>query len=350
MYGQTVPPPITQPANGLSLAFANTNVSCFGGNNGSVNLTPSFGTPPYSYAWSNGAVSQDLNNLFAGVYTVVVTDANGCTASITAQVTQPANALTSTLQFTNVTCHNGASGTATAGALGGTPPYAYSWSNGQSTSFVDSMVAGLYAVVVSDFNGCSSTQAFAITINQPPSAIALNVLITDNLCFGYATGAIDLTSFGGSAPYQYQWNNGSTSQDLQNLFAGTYTVAVIDHNGCLITDTFTVNQPPQSAVVTPVIGNVSCFGGNNGSVQITVTGPNPPFSYAWSNGAITEDIFNLVPGSYTNTITDAVGCVTSYTANVTQPAAPLSMVSVDTNVLCFAQNTGSIDLSVFGGV
>ena len=414
---------ITQPANALSLAFANTNVSCFGVNNGSINLTPSFGTAPYAYAWSNGAITQDLNNLFPGSYSVVVTDLNGCTASINALISQPANALSSTLQFTNVTCHNGASGTATAAGLGGTPPYAYTWSNGQTTSFVDSMIAGIYSLVVSDANGCTSNQAFAITqpapliiqsnninnlcfgqtsgsialnviggvlpysylwntgatqdsigglvaapyfvtvtddngctathsdtITQPPSAIALNVLITDNLCFGYATGAIDLTSFGGSAPYQYQWNNGATSQDLQNLTAGTYTIAVIDINGCLITDTFTVNQPPQSAVVTPVIANVSCFGGSNGAVQITVVGPNPPFSYAWSNGATTEDIFNLVPGSYTNTITDAVGCVTSYTANVTQPAAPLSMVSVDTNVLCFAQNTGSIDLSVFGGV
>ena len=414
---------ITQPANALSLAFANTNVSCFGGNNGSINLTPSFGTAPYTYAWSNGATTQDLNNLFPGSYSVVVTDLNGCTASINALITQPANPLASTLQHTNVTCHNGASGTATAAGLGGTPPYAYTWSNGQTTSFIDSLIAGIYSVVISDANGCTSNQAFAITqpapliiqsnnvnnlcygqtsgsialnviggvlpysylwntgatqdsigalaagpyfvtvtddngctathsdtITQPPSSIALNVLITDNLCFGYATGAIDLTSFGGSAPYQYQWNNGATSQDLQNLTAGTYTIAVIDINGCLITDTFTVNQPPQSAVVTPVIANVSCFGGSNGAVQITVVGPNPPFSYAWSNGATTEDIFNLVPGAYTNTITDAVGCVTSYTANVTQPAAPLSMVSVDTDVLCFAQNTGSIDLSVFGGV
>ena len=392
-------------------------------NNGSINLTPSFGTAPYSYAWSNGATTQDLNNLFAGTYSVVVTDANGCTASITAQITQPANGLTSSLAHTNVICHNGASGTATASALGGTPPYSYLWSNGQNTAFIDSLIAGIYSVVVSDANGCTSSQAFAITqpapiiiqstshdvicfgqtsgsialnviggvtpysylwstgattdsigalaagpyfvtvtddngctathsdtIHQPASAIALNVLITNNLCFGYATGAIDLTSFGGSAPYQYQWNNGSTSQDLQNLTAGTYTVAVIDINGCLITDTFTVNQPPQSAVVTPVIANVSCFGGSNGAVQISVLGPNPPFSYAWSNGATTQDIFNLVPGSYTNTITDAVGCVTSYTANVTQPAAPISMVSVNTNVLCFAQNTGSINLSVFGGV
>jgi uncharacterized protein (DUF2141 family) len=414
---------VTQPANALSLTFANTNVSCFGFNNGSINLTPSNGTLPYVYQWSNGAVSQDLNNLFAGSYSVNVTDGNGCQATITAQVTQPANTLTSSVTHTNVLCHNGASATATASALGGTPPYSYTWSNGQTTAFIDSLTAGIYSVVVSDMNGCSSSQSIAVTqpmplilqptnvnnlcfgqtagsialnviggatpysylwsngatldsigglaagpyfvtvtddngctatfsdtITQPASAIAVSVLITDNLCFGYGTGQIDLTAFGGSAPYQYQWNNGSLSQDIQNLTAGNYTIAVIDQNGCLLTDTFTVNQPPQAAVVSAVTANVSCFGGSNGAVNITVTGPNPPFSYAWSNGATTQDVFNLVPGSYTNTITDLNGCITLYTANITQPAAALSMLSVDTNILCYAQNTGSIDLSAFGGV
>ncbi|MFN5637427.1 MAG: SprB repeat-containing protein, partial [Flavobacteriales bacterium] len=170
---------ITQPANGLSLAFANTNVTCFGLNNGSINLTPSFGTPPYAYAWSNGATTQDLNNLFAGTYSVLVTDANGCTASVTAQITQPANGLSSTLQFTSVGCHNGASGTATASGLGGTPPYSYTWSNGQTTPFIDSLIAGLYSVVISDNNGCSSTQNFAITQPAPIIVQSNNV---NNLC------------------------------------------------------------------------------------------------------------------------------------------------------------------------
>ena len=414
---------ITQPANALSLGVSTVNVSCFGLSNGSINLTPSFGTTPYSYAWSNGASSQDLNNIAAGIYTVTTTDANGCIAILTAQITQPATTLVSTIQHTDVPCHNGASGTGTAAGLGGTPPYSYTWSNGQTTAFVDSLLAGIYSVVISDNNGCTSSQSVLVTqpapiviqsanvnnlcfgqtsgsinltvfggavpyaylwsngattdsigglgagpyfvtvtddnactatysdtITQPASSIALSVLITNNLCFGYGNGAIDLTAIGGTAPYQFQWNNGSLSQDIQNLTAGIYTVAVIDQNGCLVTDTFTVNQPPAAAIVTAVNANVSCFGGNNGAINLTVTGPNPPFTYLWSNGATTQDIFNLVPGAYTNNITNANGCVTSYTVNITQPAAPISIQSINTNVLCYAQNTGVIDLSVFGGV
>ncbi|MFN4911572.1 MAG: SprB repeat-containing protein, partial [Flavobacteriales bacterium] len=288
-----------------------------------------------------------IDSLIAGLYSVVISDNNGCSSTQNFAITQPAPIIVQSNNVNNL-CYGQTSGSIALNVIGGVLPYSYLWSTGATSDSIGGLAAGPYFVTVTDDNGCTATHSDTIT--QPPSAIALNVLITNNLCFGYATGAIDLTAFGGSAPFQYQWNNGATSQDLQNLTAGTYTVAVIDLNGCLVTDTFTVNQPSQSAVVTPVIANVSCFGGNNGAVQLTVTGPNPPFSFAWSNGATTEDIFNLVPGSYTNTITDAVGCVTSYTANVTQPAAALSMLSVDTNVLCFAQNTGSIDLSVFGGI
>jgi hypothetical protein len=168
---------------------------------------------------------------------VVVTDLNGCTASINALISQPANALSSTLQFTNVTCHNGASGTATAAGLGGTPPYAYTWSNGQTTSFIDSLIAGIYSLVVSDANGCTSNQAFAITQPAPLIIQSNNI---NNLCFGQTSGSIALNVIGGVLPYSYLWNTGATQDSIGGLVAAPYFVTVSDDNGCTATHSDTI--------------------------------------------------------------------------------------------------------------
>ena len=292
---------ITQPANALSLGVSTVNVSCFGLSNGSINLTPSFGTTPYSYAWSNGASSQDLNNIAAGIYTVTTTDANGCIAILTAQITQPATTLVSTIQHTNVPCHNGASGTGTAAGLGGTPPYSYTWSNGQTTAFVDSLLAGIYSVVISDNNGCTSSQSVLVT---QPAPIVIQSANVNNLCFGQTSGSIALTVFGGAVPYAYLWSNGATTDSIGGLGAGPYFVTVTDDNACTATYSDTITQPASSISLSVLITDNLCFGYGNGAVDLTAIGGTAPYQFQWNNGSLSQDIQNLTAGIYTVAVID----------------------------------------------
>jgi hypothetical protein len=178
--------------------------------------------------------------------------------------------------------------------------------------------AGPYFVTVVDGNGCSAT--FSDTVYQPATALTLSTSIVNNNCFGAANGTIDNTVSGGTSPYQYQWSNGPTTQDLSNLLAGTYVITIMDANGCLLNNSLQVTQPPISIVASLSQVNVSCLGGGNGSINLTASGTGAPFTYLWNNGSTTQDISGLVPGVYTVGITDNSGCTTNLSANITQPS------------------------------
>jgi gliding motility-associated-like protein len=413
---------ITQPTSGVQGVLVSQNVSCRNGANGAIQLTVSGGSPNYTYNWNNGATTEDLNNLTAGQFAVLITDANGCTNSYTAQITQPSTSLIATIQGTSVLCHNGASGVAQVNVSGGNTPYNYTWNNGESITTIDSLVAGNYSVVITDNNGCSvsssiqinqppalivntqnnnvicygqssgiissnvtgginpytylwsngatttgiqnlaagpyflnitdangCTTTFSDTIYQPTNSIALNANVTANICFGEDEGSIDLTTTGGTAPYQYLWNNTATTEDLTQLLAGTYTVTILDANNCLFTQNIAVGQPSTGLSTNALISNVLCNGGNTGGVNLQVSGPSAPFSYLWSNAATTQDISNLTAGIYNVTVSNSVGCSVSASFNVTEQSSPLTYGANITNVTCFGGNNGGIDISVFGG-
>ena len=334
---------ITQPT-ALALTAVASNVSCFGGSNGSVNLTVSGGTPAYGYLWSNGATTEDLNNVVANTYTVTVTDANGCTKSITATITQP-QLLVASGVMTNDACFGQANGSVDLTVTGGTPAYTYLWSNGATTQDLNNVAANTYCVTVTDSKGCTATTC--VTVIQNPEII-VSTQVTNVLCNGGNNGAINLTVSGGTAPYTFLWNNGAVTEDLNNLTAGTYTVTVTDASGCTKTTSATVTQPTL-VVLTATTVNVSCFGGNNGSINLSVSGGTPAYTYQWSNGQTTQDINDLTAGSYTVTVTDANGCTKSLSATITQPA-PLTLgVVVSVDPPCGGSNTGNANLTVTGG-
>jgi gliding motility-associated-like protein len=354
---------ITQPAAPLTVTSTKVNVLCFGGSTGSIDLTPAGGTPAYTYAWSNGATTQDLSGLAAGTYTVVVTDANGstggCTATTTVTITQPAAALTVSTTQTNVLCFGASTGAINLTPAGGTAPYTYSWSNGATTEDLSSIPAGTYTVVVTDANGSTGgcTATTTVTITQPAAPLTLSSTQVNVLCFGGSTGSINLTPAGGTAPYTFSWSNGATTEDLSGLAAGTYTVNVHDANGlagsCAATATITITQPAAPLTVTSTKVNVLCFGGSTGSIDLTPAGGTPAYTYAWSNGATTQDLSGLAAGTYTVVVTDANGstggCTATTTVTITQPAAALTVTSTQTNVLCNGSLTGAINITPAGG-
>lgn len=349
---------VNQPVSPLSLSNANTNILCFGGNNGVIDITPSGGTAGYTFQWSagNGIIipqtTEDLTNLTSGSYSVIATDANGCTASLSTVLSQPIQALQSAPQITHVNCFGGSNGMVIAGVTGGTSPYAYSWSNGTSLNTLNNVLAGNYTLSIVDANNCTAT--FNYVINQPASG--LNAQLTGNnvLCFGGSTGTIVSSVAGGTPPYSYSWNNGSSSPNLQNLIAGIYTLTVTDNKGCTSVQNLAITQPAAALNVTTVPTMVDCFGNSTGSINATISGGTAPYTSVWVNqysqifSSNSEDIASIGIGTYLTIVTDSHGCLDSSLSSILQPA-PLSITSLENDVLCNGNNTGSINVTVTGG-
>lgn len=352
---------ITQPAVLTSSITAQTNVSCFGGNNGSVTVAGAGGTTAYQFSINGGPnqASGTFSGLIAGSYTVIITDAHGCTVNQAVTITQPLASLSVSTTQTNVLCFGASTGAINLTPIGGTAPYTYSWSNGSTTEDLSGIPAGTYTVNVHDANGlsggCAATTT--VTITQPAAALTLSSSQVNVLCFGGTTGSIDLTPSGGTAPYTYSWSNGATSQDLSGLAAGSYTVNVHDANGisgsCAATATITITQPAAPLTVSTTQVNILCFGGSTASINLTPAGGTPTYTYLWSNGATSQDISGLAAGTYSVVVNDANGstggCTATTTVTIAQPAAPLTVSTTQTNVLCFGGSTGAINLTPVGG-
>ena len=182
---------ITQPANALALSTTQVNVLCFGNSTGSVNLTVTGGTAPYTYLWSNNGTVEDPTGMASGTYTVTVTDANGCTAQTTVTITQPQAPLALSTTQVNVGCFGNSTGSVNLTVTGGTAPYTYLWSNNGTVEDPTGMAAGTYTVTVTDANGC--TAQTTVTITQPQAPLALSTTQVNVLCFGNSTGSVNLT-------------------------------------------------------------------------------------------------------------------------------------------------------------
>ncbi len=343
---KTLSATITTPPD-IEPIFLTTHVTCYGGNNGAIDMSVSGGTPGYTYLWSNGSTTQDLANLTAGTYTVTVTDANSCTKAVGIIVIQPP-VITLTETHVNVLCNGASTGSIDLTASGGTGVLTYDWSHiGGNNNPQDptGLAAGTYTVTVTDANNCTKT--LSATITEPP-ALVLTTVVTHILCYGGSTGAIDLTVSGGVSPYTYAWTGGATTQDISNLAAGTYTVTVTDANGCTKITSATVNGPSDPIVLSETNVDVLCYGNSTGSIDLTVSGGTPAYTYAWSNSATTQDLSNLAAGTYTVTVTDANGCTKTISATITQPPSALTASATTTNSTCGNPN-GSVDLTVSGG-
>ena len=280
-------------------------------------MSVSGGVSPYSYAWTNGATTQDISGLTAGTYTVTVTDANGCTKTTSATVTQPSD-IAPVFLTTHVTCYGGNNGAIDMSVSGGTPGYTYLWSNGATTQDLMNLTAGTYTVTVTDANSC--TKAVGIIVVQP-SEIIVSETHVNVLCNGASTGSIDLTASGGTGALSYDWSHiagNNNPQDPTGLAAGTYCVTVTDANGCTKTLCATIMEPP-ALQLSAIATNASCTGLADGSIDLTVSGGTPGYTYLWSNGLTTQDPSGLVAGTYTVTVTDANDCTKTTSAIVLEP-------------------------------
>jgi gliding motility-associated-like protein len=229
---------INEPS-AITSVLDGTNVSCYGFTDGAVDLTVSGGTSPYVCLWSTGATTEDITALSNGIYTVNITDANGCIVTENITITQPPE-LTVSISGTDIICNGFATGVIDFNVSGGTPDYDYAWSTGDTTEDLLEVVAGTYTVEVTDLNGCLESSSITLT---EPSPLILDVLVEDVSCTGLSDGNVDVTMSGGTPTYTYDWSTGSTSEDLNDVSAGIYSVSVEDDNGCIISANISVEEP-----------------------------------------------------------------------------------------------------------
>ncbi len=339
---------LTQPTPLIAKLDNTKDISCYGTSTGEINISVLGGVPPYKYVWSNGATTQDVANLPAGDYSVRVIDANNHEQLIEASLSQPDEFTAQIVGTTDIKCNSNNTGAIDLEVQGGVLPYKYRWSNGQSTQDLTNVLAGSYSVKVIDANFCELELSASISEPDPLELSFEN--ITHINCFGQSTGAIDLTVTGGASPYKYAWNNGSDTQDLKSIKAGEYSVNVTDANGCVKVLSTTINEPQLLSLKENSVQNIDCKGNSTGSISIEVFGGVKPYSYAWNNGAASKDISNLTAGDYSVKVTDANGCTTSYSKTITEPAQLVRSLEDVTNILCYGDLKGAININVSGGV
>jgi hypothetical protein len=336
---------ISEPLE-LTGTLTATDILCFGGQTGSIDVDVAGGTVPYEFLWSNGAVTEDLVGLAAGSYTITITDGNDCQAIGTIDIAAPTAGINVTGVVTYTTSIGGNDGAIDITVSGGTAPYTYTWSNAATTADLTGLTAGAYTVTVTDANACATTKVFNV---YDPSSCTLTVTTTveDVNCFGGNDGSAGVSVTGGSGTFNYSWDNGATTATISGLVADVYVVYIEDANDatCYDVEVVVVAEPTELDAEV-VETNVSCFGGNNGAVDLTVSGGVAPYTFLWANGATTEDLSGLIAGTYSGTITDANGCTNSGSVIITEPTA-LALTYVQVNVT--TGNNGSIDLTVSGG-
>jgi gliding motility-associated-like protein len=351
---------LTAPTQ-LTATTATVGAGCATGSAGTITVTATGGTAPYSFSLNGNTpqASNTFNNLTAGSYTIVTTDANGCTISNTATIGSAApiqlNAnATSNFAGFNVSCFGSSNGTATVAAAGGIAPYSFAWSNGQTTQQASGLSAGTQNVTVTDANGCSSTAS--VTITQPTQINLSIVSSTNPTCGGGAgTGTVTVAANGGVGVYVYSVNNGpfQSGTSFNFLTATTHTLVAQDGNGCRDTTTITLTAP-DTLEVTVNATNVSCFGLNDGLATAVVEGgtsfPNGGFIFNWSpGGQSTQSIGNLAGNiNYTVTVQDANGCIAFGSAFIVLPTQLIATVQNITHVDCNGNNNGEITLAVSG--
>jgi hypothetical protein len=261
--------------NTLRLTALVQPTSCIDDASGAVNLSVSGGTPPYTFVWSNGATTEDLAQLLAGLYKVTVTDANGCT--VTTQVNVSKKTFQVASQVTNPLCFGDSTGSISLTPSGGTEPYNFEWSNGQTGSSVSGLPGGFYQVTVIDSTGCSKLLSYVVT---KPTAIIASVSVSGSTCNGLGGSSINLFITGGKPPYTYEWSNGETTEDVDSLSEGEYWVKIKDANGCEIVKEVIVesSQSSWSCLINQPDSAATC-GSLNNILQTSVAGAT---TYAWS--------------------------------------------------------------------
>ncbi|WP_291858292.1 SprB repeat-containing protein [Marinilabilia sp.] len=297
-------------------ASANVTKTECGQAAGAIDLSVNGGTGPYKFLWSEGQTTEDLNQLFAGNYSVTITDSNGCQKEVSYTVKETSSLQIEASQI-NLQCHETGSGSINIDVSGGTAPYSYLWSTGDTTKNLSNLDEGTYFIWVSDDMGCNQSRQIKVTKEQIQAEItSINAgCLEDN-------GSATITSLNGSEPYNIEWANGETGLTANNLAPGTHFVEITDSNGCQTTEEVTINRDngPQIIVSSAWTG---CSTEDSIEVSLTASGGQEPYKWLVSEEFSSETFYVTKETELLVTATDQNGCATSEMVTVSpNPAGP----------------------------
>ena len=279
----------------FNINVVRTNVSCNGQNDGIASCIPSGGITPYTFKWSNGGDTPTISNLGPGIYTVTVSEGSGLTAENGTFVEEP-ETLSATITPDHGLCNE--NGSAQVSTTGGSSPYSYEWSDGETNPYIENKSSGLYALTITDIKGCSIIETTQIEVDT--NNIEFETIITSPSCYGYSDGSIEIVMTKGTPPYTYRWNNQESPKDIFNIGKGSYTLFIRDALECNAGITVTMSEPDELRLDfintdTGIIGQVK--------------GGAPPYSFKWSTGYSDDGYLkDIEVGIYGLTVTDSNGC------------------------------------------
>lgn len=295
---------------GFDVVLTATNGTCFGENDGQIIAEISNGQAPYELMWNNGLTDEHLWNVAADTYFLTVTDNVGCMETASISITEPSELTTfSTVLPTTCGLDNGI---ATVHISGGTTPYSIDWPNEAMEETLINLAAGSYEITVVDAQGCVSLETVQIDASED---MQLDIERQAVSCFGAEDGSIDVTIIKGTAPFRYQWSDGSEVEDLQNLSAGTYSVEVKDALECQVTAIVNIDSPDELEAVLSIMAATEQIGG---TAKVEMSGGTAPYYFEWSHGATGQEVMNLAAGMYEVSITDVHDCLLVETVEIEQ--------------------------------
>ena len=331
---------INQP-NPLTIPITSSDVSCNGGSDAIATASPSGGTSPYSYLWSNGQITPTVTGLSANVYTVTVTDMINCPSVSSSVTINDPLIISASASIDSVSCFSGNDGQIILSVSGGNGNYSYLWSDAQITQNAIGLVEGNYTVSIIDSTNCQAFYTY--NVYEPFNPLTASATVTNVSCYSFSDGMLTIVPLGGVAPYSYSWNSGQNSQSLTGLSIGTYTCTITDNNGCIAYATATVDQPDQLTLTSSSV-STSCFGYSDGSVGVIPQGGTIPYTYNWSNGQTTQQAINLISGTYSVMVLDANSCAVSASVTLGQPVQVAAVISSN-NILCNGDLSGNITVN-----
>ncbi|MEL6668856.1 MAG: gliding motility-associated C-terminal domain-containing protein, partial [Bacteroidota bacterium] len=321
----------------LSLTSTVADADCFGGNEGSIDLTITATQEPLDFNWSNSGDGPSLDQLEAGTYDLTITDALGCEYESSYEITEPDEFMIDSLITLN-DCFGGSDA-----SIEIVPPatgsYNAVWNTTDVGLSLTDLEAGSYSVSITSDLGCVQEYTFELVDEVPPIMVDLDV--NDPIC-GFANGSISATVDGGNGPFDFDWGIAGSGADLTDLSDGDYVLVVTDQAGCTTTiDTSLAPYPELTN--SSIVEEPLCAGDATGSISLAPAGGTGPYTYAWSNTTFESQIANVTAGGYEVTITDALGCELIESFTISEPTA----LQLDQDVvqpLCF----GDLGLVVFG--